>query len=341
MIPPGMRWCSLGVLVLSAACTRNSGAPQADAAPEAAATVVTAPPSGDASAPATTVRPPGGEAKRSLLAKLEAEPLLAAQIAAVSAHFGKDAKGPFALQRTELAGGRTALFVAREDGGTPMLLVFEGDKLLWSREQPVAGIVPPVEHVALAAHLAGGTALAAWDPATKLVVGRVAAEDGNPFGDFQVMNLDACEDVTAGYWPGRGILVIASTKAGPRMQLMREDNTFAFAREGLAVGATWRAAGPVSMAFDGPTSVMLVQHASGAKPKTDVVKVFRYSPGGKLLWEAPVEVEVPAVPKPAEHLVAAVVRDGVVRIELPRGAVASQARAIEVDSSGAVVRLAK
>ena len=337
-----MRWSCVGVLVLSVACTRKSDAPPADAAPEAAPTVadVTSP-SRDASAPSTTTRPPGGEAKRSTLAKLDDEPLLAAQITLVSAHFGKDAKGPFALQRTELAGGRTALFVANEDGSTTMLLVFDGDKLLWSRDHPIAGIVPPVEHVALAAHEEGGTALAAWDPATKLVVGRVAADDGNPFGDFQVMNLDACEDVTAGYWPGRGILFIASTKAGPRMQLMREDNTFVFAKEGLAIGAAWRAAGPVSMAFDGPTSVMLVQHASGAKPKTDVVKVFRYSAAGKMLWDAPVEVEVPTVPKPTEHLLAAVVRDGVVRVELPRGAVASQAKAIEVDSTGAVVRLAK
>jgi hypothetical protein len=337
------RWGVVGVLALAAACTRK-GVELPDAAPEASApvSVVTTSPSDDASAPrTTTVRPPPGEARRSLLAKLDAEPLLAAQIALVSAHFGKDAKGPFALQRTELAGGRSALFVAQQDGADPMLLVFDGDTLLWSREHPVAGIVPPVEHVALAAHEAGGTALAAWDPATKLVVGRVAADDGNPFGDFQVMNLDACDDVTVGYWPGRGILFVASTKAGPRMQLMREDNTFAFAREGIAVGTGWRAAGPVTMAFDSPTSVMLVQHASGTKPKTDAVKVFRYSAGGKMLWEAAVEVEVPTVPKTTEHLVAAVVRDGVVRIELPRGAVASQAKAVEVDSTGAVVRLAK
>lgn len=336
-----MRWCSVGVLAISSACSRHPTEPLPDVAAPPSAPVIVASPSEDASAPSTTLRPPGGEARRSTLANLLAEPLLAAQLAVVSAHFGREAKGPFELQRTELAGGRTAFLVAREGGSTPMLLVFDGDKLLWSREQPVAGIVPPVEHVALTAHEAGGTALAAWDPATKLVVGRVAANDGNPFGDFQVMNLDACEDVSAGYWPGRGILIVASTKAGPRMQLMREDNTFAFTREGIAVGAGWRAAAPVSMAFDSPTSVMLVQHASGTRPKTDVLKVFRYTAGGKMLWEAPIEVEVPTVPRPMERLVAQVVRDGVVRIELPRGAVASQARAVEVDSSGAVLRLAK
>ena len=334
-----MRWSSLGLFVVVAACSRKSAEPPADAAPETAAPVVVA--SDDAGAPSTTLRPPGGEATRSTLATLDAEPLLAAQITFVSAHFGKDAKGPFALQRTELAGGRSALFVTRVDGSTPMLLVFQGDRLVWSREQPLAGIVLPVEHPTLAAHLAGGTALAAWDPATKLVVGRVAGDEGNPFGDFEVMNLDACDGVTAGYWPGRGILIIASTKSGPRMQLMREDNTFAYAREGLAIGAAWRAAGPVSIAVDSPTSVMLVQHASGQKPKTDVVKIFRYAATGKMLWDAPVEVLVPTVPNPTEHLVATVVRDGVVRIELPRGAVASQAKALEVDSTGAVVRMAK
>ena len=52
--------------------------------------------------------PPSGEANRSVLTSLEAEPLLRPFLSTLREHFKGVHRGPFAMQRIALAGERTA-----------------------------------------------------------------------------------------------------------------------------------------------------------------------------------------------------------------------------------------
>lgn len=333
-------------LLLAGACGCHhpgGGAPDAspDVAPASAPPASAAAPA-DAPALDAGHQPadlaPGGEARRTVLAHLRDVPLLAPHLGMLRTHFGPGARGPFVMQRVDFSGARSAVLLARADESDPVLLFVDGARLVWSKERPVAGIQPPVHHLALAAHVLGGASVFVYDPPTHLVAGRVWDGDGAPFADFQVLATDACDALSAAFWPGHGVLVVASTPAGPRAQLLRDDGTLAFPRDGLAVGAPWRAAGPVSIVIDTPDTAVLLMHAGG-RGGGDHLEAFRYDASGSSLWAAPVDVAVPRVPDPQERIAATAERPAAVHVALPRGAVGSRAHALRLEPSGAVVRL--
>ncbi len=344
-----MRGLRAALFVVTAGACHHPQGSGADAAPDAPAPSAPAPPAdaagvvadaGLVSATHADLPPPApaGEARRTTLARLEDDPALAPHMGLLHNHFGRSARGPFLEQRVGFPGARRAILLAREDERDPVLLVVDGARLVWSKERPVAGIQPPVHHLALAAHALGGASVFVYDPPTHLVAGRVWDGDGAPFADFQVLATDACGALSAAFWPGHGVLVVASTPTGPRAQLLRDDGMLAFPREGLAVGARWRAPGPVTVVMDTPESATLFMHATGAGAG-DRVEGFRYDASGASLWRAPVNVAVPHVPDVAERVDVMLDRPGTMRVALPRGATGSRAHALRVESSGAVTRL--
>ncbi|CAN5537723.1 hypothetical protein BH09MYX1_BH09MYX1_07640 [soil metagenome] len=316
-----------------------SDGPSNGEAPSPAAAII-----GDAAAPSTSTRPSPGAAVWSHVDKLEDDSVLAKQLAVLLPHFGVDAgaKGGFDLQRIELVPPRQATLITMHDGSRPMILVTDEGKLLWAKEQPVAGILPPVEHLTITAHEALGVALFAWDSATKLVVGRVWADDSNAFGDFEMIHLEGCEDVVAGYVPDQGIYVFAATAAGPRMQLMNENNVLQKGRNGAAAGPAFRTAAPLSLVVASDGALFLGQYASATAKTSDLLDVVRYQKGKPTL-AAPIEIEIPRVAAPIPRI--ALRRDGEggtgVRLDLAHSAVASHAVAVAVDATGAVTRLEK
>jgi hypothetical protein len=306
----------LVLLFLVAACHKTEGTPAdaGDAAPPAT-------PAPTASAE-THERPPGGEASRSQVAKVEAEPLLLPYAAQVHARFGDAA---LAMQKVPLLGGRTAVLLATPDEKTSMILVLDGAKLAWSKERPTAGMTPPARELAILPHPHGGAALFAYDEPAQRVAMRIWSEDGQPFADIEVMELDVCGALDAAYWPRRGFIVVASAMTGPRAALVREDGSAAWSGP-IEVGAPSRALGPVTIAIDTPSTFVLVQRVPG---KTgDRAVATRYDARGHMTWDKPVELG-DARPGAKTRIGATAVRDGVVRVDL--------VRPVEVDQGGMIV----
>jgi hypothetical protein len=266
--------------------------PAASAAPLASASAAPS----DAAAPDVPAPGPGGESERAEIAKLEADPELASQAEVVTKHFGAST-GPFLVQRLTLRAGRRMLLVSSRDESDPLLLALDGKTLAWSKERPTAGMIPPAVNLAITTHPAGGALLFAYDAPTKVVAARVWEADGQPFADFQVMKVDACDDLSAARWPGRGWIVACAWLGGARAQLLTEDGTMAWRRDGADVGASWRAPAPLSIAFDGDAALVLVQYGE-VRPAApgDHVVATRYDAKGRPLWGAPVDLgAVPTV----------------------------------------------
>ncbi len=307
-----------------AARDAHAGAPSA--APSAGPAAAQADADAEARAPS-----PAGEAERAEIARLDADPLLATHAGVVKKHFGA-AAGPFLVQRVGTAGGRSFTLVSSRDESDPLLLAGDGTRLLWTKERPTAGMIAPAVNLAIAARAPGGALLFAYDVPTRAVAARVWEEDGAAFADFQIMTLDACDDLSAARWPGRGWIVVCAWLGGARAQLLREDGTLAWRRGGADVGAPWRAPAPVSIAFDGERAVVLVQYgdapAGGGGAAEDFVVATRYDARGRPTWASPVTLgATPRIVRTRDRVPIAPA-GGAVRVTLGRG------KTVDLDASG-------
>lgn len=285
------RW--LAVVLGLAACSKPAAQGVADAgaapmaateAPSSEAPLSTVSPSSTepvlapSAAPTSPLPPaPAGEAKRTTVASLDRDPVLRAQLATLRDHFGTGARGPFAVQQIERAGGGTAVLVTRADESDPIVLALDRDRQLFVREHPVMGITPPATHLTLAPGPERGIALFSYVTSLHLVAARMTADDGNPFAEIVAMTVDACDSLAVGYAHGWGWVVACSSKDGTRAQLLREDLTPAWGSDGVVVGTV----GPVARArisFDVGSTWTLTQRAKAVGGERTLT--FRYGPDG-------------------------------------------------------------
>ncbi len=319
---------SLLLLVVGAACSRPSaggGDAGNDGALQSVATAT--PPVGSGAALSvqdggftlTTVAP--GEAQRAHVAKLEGsaggDALRGAAVQALLAkHFTADGgaltpAGGFDVQSVDLtASGRRAVLVmeagkASASDARPLLVIadeHEHDRVVWSRERPIGGIMAPVGPVAIAAAPAGRVALAACDPPTNIVALRIFDDDGSPFADFQALSIDGgCDAIALLYWPKRGWIVAVARQQSTRARLVSEDGAGAWG-QGLDLGARSRAGriAPPVLAVDTDDTFVLVQivQPDGADGAPLHALAFRYDARGTAIWPAAVDLgEVPASAK--------------------------------------------
>ena len=355
-------WRIALALVAGAACSRGSAltgvltaskpdeasaapvddSPGAPASALARSASASAPPRGSDPAPpspsSTRAPAPEGEAHRSTIARLGADALLLPLLAPLREHFGDPAKGPFEVQHIDLTDGRSAVLVARADESDPLVLAFDRDQVLWSKLRPTAGILPPVKHVTVLPRPDGGAVLFAWVTALHMVAARMWADDGNPFGDFELFAPDACDALSAAYGAGHGWIVTCTSPQGTRGQRLREDGAVAWGPEGVALGSTG-ASGPASVAFDTPSSMMLFERVAAVGG--DRLLAFRYDPDAQPLWPNPADLGTDAAPSghaAADRRVdARALGEGLVRVDRPLGVVGrGSARASDVSSAGEV-----
>jgi hypothetical protein len=299
-----------------AACSRQEPreAPGDTAAPRPpdlapAPTPAPAPPPGAGAIASSAEAPPisapsQGEARRSTLARLDADPLLRPALAALREHFGADARGPFAVARVDLAGGRAAALVSRADESDPIVVVLDRDALAWSKPRPLAGIVGPAQHAAIAPRPDGGVAVFVWVAPLGTVAARMWADDSNPFGDFQLFPAPECDALSAAYAPRFGWVVACSSRQGTRVQRMRDDGTTAWGA-GVTLGAA-SPVGPATILFDSPSTFVLVQRARAIGG--DRAIAYRYDGDARALW--PAALELGAAAGARERLGARVLPDG-------------------------------
>jgi hypothetical protein len=250
-------------------------------------------------------------------------------------HFGPGG-GSFAMQQVDLAGGRTALLVSRVNEADPIVLTVDRDELAWAKPRPIAGIKPPVMHVTLAPRPDGGVALFVYVASLHTLAARMWAEDGNPYAEIELASFDACDALSAAYASGVGWIIACLSSWGTRAQRLREDGTTAWDREGASMGAQ-TAAGPTAIAFDTKATWVVFQRVKGAG--ADHLLAWRYDGQGWPLWPAPIDVgplPVPVATPGGERLEANALRDGAVRVELPRGLASKGGKAVEIASDGGV-----
>lgn len=329
----------------ASAASASSGAasPSAPSAgsPSASSPSPSPDPSSTAPAPARRASPTPREpveARRALLDRIVDDPTLEANAATLRAHFGGAVPARLSLQSVD--GERRLVLVddgASKDPVRPLLLVVDApSKIAWSKERPIAGITPPVGSIAIAAGPRGRVALAACDPPTRWVALRLWDEDGAPFADFQVMEVEGCEDVSLFYWPRHGWLVAAARAGVPaRVQLVTEAGVMAWGRA-VPLGAAWRAAAPPTFAADTDGTFVLAQYTTSDDGKADRAVAYRYDAAALAQWATPTTLGVvPKVPLGRERVTLARPREGVVRATLATGA------EIDLASSGEAKRRGK
>jgi hypothetical protein len=257
------------------------GAVEASASSEPMATASEAP------TPAPIKLPdlaPPGQASRTRLASLDREPLLRPELTKLRDHFGKDARGPFVMQRVELAAGRIGVLVSRADESMPIAMELDRDQLLYAKERPMAGIVTPVVHATIAPAPERGLAVFAYVESMHIVAARMWSDDSNAYSEIDVFHPDACEALTVTYHPAAGWIVVCASSAGTRAQRLDGSLTDVWGPEGIAVG-TPGPAGQADIAFDGPSTWVLTQRAKAVGG--DRLLTFRYDIHGQALPSVP------------------------------------------------------
>jgi hypothetical protein len=344
-------------VILLVGCSR-SGASAAGGGETSPATAASASATASAAALAKPDEPPNGEpsarrrdisaapvsgleARRSVVTRIEADPILSANAEALRKQHGGAIPASLAVQATDLgADGRRAMVVAseRKDGTleSPMLFVVdEHGALLWSKERPVAGIKPPVGPLAVAAGPHGRFAMAVCDPPTSTVALRLWDGDGSPFADFSVLDAKACDAISLLYWPHHGWLVALAAGAETRVQLVTETGGLAWT-SGRVLGARFRTIAPVTLAADSPSSFVLVQYSQspGVDRDVDHAVAFRYDDKAQPLWPSPVDLgAVRRIAPGQERIALARTNDGVLRAQLAGGLT------VEIRSNGETRRV--
>ncbi len=298
----------------------------------------------DLAADDATGAAPTGEARRVQLARIEDDPLLVPSAPAIRDHFMNDAGAkvaPFDVQIVALDGGRRAYLLARahgEGGGPPMIVVVDAKgATLWTKENPIAGVVAKVTQLALAKGPMGGIALVLVSAPTRAVAARMWDGEGGIFADFHVLDSDACDALSVLYVPRRGWLVVATQLGIGRAQLLDEHGALAWGKFGVAVGIPSTKPAPSALAADTDASFIFVQLAPG--PDHFALHAFatRYDRKGSSLWDAPVDLgPVARTVKNGDRAVATRSREGVVSIVLPGAP--KGARPVEITADGDVLR---
>ncbi len=240
---------------------------------------------------------PAAEVRRTTLHRLAEDRALGPHEAALKEHFGNPISFPLAVQSGALPGGGRALLFQRDGKDhNPFILVHDAaGQSLWTKERPLAGIVPGVSEMVLVPTAKGDVLLSWYDPPTKIVAARHWDARGSILVDFPLVHADTCAALSGVHWPSRGFVVAAATAGAARVQLLTDAGTLAFAGEdGVALPWTSRADAPISIAVDAGKAVTFFQAGNagaerpGAPP--DHLLAARFDARGKALWAKPLVV---------------------------------------------------
>jgi hypothetical protein len=342
-------------IALSAGCSRHAGggadagaAPASSAASSASAVAPApsgaAPKAAVAHEPLEPARVPV-EPSRRALARLDDDPDLAEHAEKIRAHFGGDVPSPLAVQTATLDGPRTAwLLQGAGDDPNPMVLVAdEHGALVFDNDRPLVGIVPGARELALAPAAEGAVSLVFYDPPSHTLAVRTWRADGTVLADHVLLELEACDAVSALRWPDHGLVVVASRAGGARAQRLADDGLLAWGRDGVAVPTAWRAPAPVSLALDTAGSLVMVHHghARGASGPgaADHLVAERFDPTGAMLWPKPLDLgPVARVTASSERVRLESESRGALRVLLETPKASRGPRAIELASDGTATR---
>jgi hypothetical protein len=352
MTKPSERNALVGAigLLLAVGCSRPSSSSLNNLSDGGADGAVMSTPSASASPSSAVVAADAGfeivsavpvEGRRAHVTRFSEEPALGPATALLEKHFAGAGKS-FDVQIAELtANGRRIVLVMESGKATttdahPFAFVATGanNAVLWSKTNPIGGILPPVGPIAVAPAPLGRVALAACDPPTNIAALRIWDDDGSPFADFQAMRVEGCDSISLLYWPKHGWVIVMPRAGATRAQLLSESGSPKW-KDGLDLGARSKAGmvAAASIAADTDDTIVLVQmvQPSAADGSPFHALAFRYDARGTAIWPAAVDLgELPHPPKPGERVKLTLTKPGV-RVRLPTG------KEIDVRPSGDLV----
>lgn len=350
------RWgLALSPLLGLSACERDAGPqsapPPSTAVTEAAPSAAVAPPepsappsaalSGEAAPGAEPSPEPAraalfdpGQATERRIQALRELPVLVPHEESLRAQLGELGPGqPFLVEDTALPEGRRAYLVSatKGDAGPRLLVLDEAGRFLWEKDYPFRGVTPHLRHLALSAGPSGEVAVH-WHDATGWVATRMWNADGTILVDYSVLELDACDALSALLWPEVGTLVVASHLGTARAQVISPRGKKLWGPNGIDVSSHHGLPSPVTLVLDTPDTVVLLRPGlatGGGKRSPNRLLASRYDAAGQPLWEAPVDVAL--APQGEARVSASRLALGVVGIELG-------GRYLTLTSSGVVGR---
>jgi hypothetical protein len=333
---------ALALCILAASCHRAAPPPG-----DAGALADASPPPGEPSPEAHAPPPreprwhglPVTEARRARLAQLADDPALAPGAVLLRAHFGPqlfplDAQSATLGEPEAGAGVRRALLLRGKDDARPMVVVVDArSRGVWSNDHPTAGLLPRVSELAIAPAPRGGTALFFYDPPVHVLGARRWDDEGGLLVDFELLDLPACDALSALYWPGRGWIVAAARVGETRAQLLLEAGGMAWGHDGVAIaasaddteadgarGARGARGEPVSLVLDTDGTFMAMQRGSvtddEGKRREDRLLAYRYDARGTPVWDAPRDLG--PMPRSLARVPLERPSEGMVRALLPR-----------------------
>lgn len=277
-------------------------------------------------------------------AALAFEPLTERQRGALESHFKEPGLFPLAFQVVSAGPGHRAVLLQATHGEARPLVWLLGDAgdIVWTKERPTGGVKPGVTEISLASGPGGHVCLAWCNASSESVALRRWAEDGGAFADYDVLHVDACSALSVIYWPGRGWLIAVAWPGGASFQLISENGSLIWGRDGMSLPWTFRAAAPLSLALDTPDSAMFFRLGqSGGPESAEYIFATRYSAEGRALWPGPLSLKRLSAPvrDPGVRVVLSSGPDGAVRVELPKArSGATEDVVLDVASDGALSR---
>lgn len=262
-------------------------------------------------------------ATRARLVRLEEDPVLAANAAAVRAHFEGRAAAQLAVQTVPLTqAGAAAVVVSdatRAPGeSSPFVLVVDGPShaARWTKDHPAGGVLAPFGPFGIASGPKGRVAFAICDPPTKRVALRLWDDDGSAFADFDAMDAEDCTTTTSLYWPEHGWLVVVTRPGQTRAQLVSEGGQLRWGR-GLDLGTRSKTGAAVALAQEGDLFTLVQPGAATGVPgEAEHAFAFHYDAKGAL---AGAPRDLGAMPRDAailDPLPVEALRPGVLRVML-------------------------
>ena len=240
--------------------------------------------------------PPAAEAERRTLLRLPDEPALAPHEALLTEHFKGYIPFPLEVQTLSLPGARKAfLLYGHRLRREPFVVVLDSsNKVLWTKERPLAGTRGDVAEIVLLPGPRGEVFVLWFDTPTGFIALRKWGPMGEVLADFALAEVSASDALSGMYLPGSGWIAVASQLGSARAQMLDEQGQLAFGPRGVDLPWAAKASAPVAIAADTEKTVVLCQAgdarhgATGAAP--DHVLCARYDAHGKALWPAPVDL---------------------------------------------------
>ena len=276
----------------------------------------------------TSLASPHLEARRGLTTQTPYKTMLVQSAGELKEQFGDAATTPLQVQEAQLENARRAVLIsppAKDAGNAPPLLLVldERGTVLWTKPRPFAGTRKGIVHYTVTAHARGGVAVVWHDTASHVAALRMWDAEGMILADFQLLEVEQCDTLSAVYWPGVGHLVTVGKEGTTQMQLLGANGALQLGREGRVLspvpwgtpGAT--RASPVSLVVEtgGATAFF---YASAKGGQGDDVRAVRFDKKGDAVWKEPL-----------------IVGD----VNVPRGALAPEIEVVWTDQGQATVRL--